>query len=145
MPGKLWTLKHMHAACVCATECTMLGNVFVYLSLLISNEMVRSTLSLTFGCWKSKGRGSIWTNFAKSKFGSFWFFGLKFLKSADQKLWFRLSLHTISLIVIYSNYFSTFILWWWTLKVCVSETDFWTENVKFWHYFWAFWKLMIFC
>ena len=114
----------LYATRVCAMKCKMLRNVFVHLLLLIANEMVRSTLPLTFGCWKSKGRGSIWTNFAKSNFGEFWFCWAKFLKSADQKLCLRLNLHTISLIVIDKVSFYWFVAWWSALQVSTSKTDF---------------------
>ena len=129
---------------VCGMKFKMLRDVFVHLLLLISMELVRSTLSLTSGCWKLEGRGSIWTIFAKQHLGEIWKFWSTLLKSADQKLCLRLNLHTISLIVIYTNHFYELVLWW-TLKVCVTDTDFSRQNINFWHFFWSFWKLIMFC
>ena len=113
--------------------------------LLISKELVRSTLSLTSGCWKLEGRGSIWTIFAKQNFGENWKFWPTFLKSADQTLCLRLSLHTISLIVIDKVSFYWFVVWHSALEVSAPKTDFRRKMWKFLHFFWEFSKLMIFC
>ena len=89
-----------------------------------------------FRGWKSKGRGSRWTKNANIIFGIFSKFWLIFLKSDDQKLCFRLRVHTITLKLFNELSFHRLVWCWWRPEVADPSNNFWYTNNIFGVWIW---------